>query len=57
MIKNITCVLFFITSLVLGSLACAAPVIMKGVRVWSKQESTRVVFELSAKPKIESLEL
>ncbi len=57
MIKHIIPLLFFILTLISSTSTLAAQVVMKGVRVWSKQESTRVVFELTGKPQIESLEL
>ena len=56
-IKYITQVLFCMVSLVFGAMSEASQIIMKDMRIWSKQESTRVVFELSAKPKIEALDL
>lgn len=49
--------LFFMISLISGASASAAQIIMKDIRVWSKQDSTRVVFELSGKPQLDSLEL
>lgn len=57
MIKPIIPLLIFVVGLISSTSTFAAQVVMKGVRVWSKQESTRVVFELSGKPQIDSLEL
>lgn len=57
MIKHITSLFFLITSLFLSQSTFAAKNMIKDIRVWSKQDSTRVVFELTGKPQLDSLEL
>lgn len=55
--KQIASIFFFITSLFLSQSVFAAKIMIKDIRVWSKQDSTRVVFELTGKPQLDSLEL
>src|SRR5690242_6742102 len=57
MIKHIALIFIFMWSLVLGQSVYAVQTMMKNIRVWSKQDSTRVVFELSSKPQMDTLEL
>lgn len=57
MIKQIVSLFFLLTSLILSQSIFAAQIMIKDIRVWSKQDSTRVVFELTGKPQLDSLEL
>lgn len=57
MIKQVTSLFLLLTSLFLSQSSFAAKIMIKDIRVWSKQDSTRVVFELTGKPQLDSLEL
>lgn len=57
MIKRTLPLLFLLFSFLFEPCAYGAQIRMKDFRVWAKQDSARIVFELSEKPQIDSLEL
>lgn len=57
MIKRTLPLVFLLLSFLFEPSAYGAQIRMKDFRVWAKQDSARIVFELSEKPQIDSLEL